>query len=174
MTEENHLNEFTVKPYHNKRVSIIKTVIVKEGSMLYGARHINTPSLAAGLARDMYEGTDRELLIVLALDAKCAPLSLELVAVGNINSCIVSPREIFKSAILSNAVHIIVFHNHVSGECTPSSEDIAITKRLIEAGELLGIPLLDHIIIGEGDSYLSLREDGIVSFSIKTQNYTKE
>ena len=141
--------------------------------MLYGARKINTPALAAGLAKDLYENTDREILIVGSLDAKCNPLSLEIVAIGNINSCIVSPREVFKHAILSNAVHIIVFHNHISGDCTPSSEDIAITKRLIDVGDLLGIPLLDHIIIGDGFSYLSLRENGVVSFNARSQLYLK-
>lgn len=174
MSEQNQLKEFAIKPYHKKRVSIIRTIIVKESSMLYGARKINSPSLAAGLARDLYENADREILIVGALDAKCNPLSLEIVAIGNINTCIVSPRETFKSAILSCAMHIIVFHNHISGECTPSNEDIAITKRLIEAGDLLGIPVLDHIIIGDGYSYLSLREEGIVSFNAKSQLYLRE
>jgi DNA repair protein RadC len=170
----NNIPDLLTDPKPMKRISIIKTIIVKEASMLYGARRINTPALAAGLAKDFYQNADREMLIVASLDSKCAPLSIEIVAIGNINSCIVSPREVFKHAIISNAVHIIAFHNHVSGECTPSSEDIAITKRLIEAGELLGIPLLDHIIIGGGDSYLSLREDEVVSFITKVQNYTKE
>lgn len=173
MNDLNHVNELISKPECRKRVSIIKTIIVKENSMLYGARQINTPSLAAGLARDLYQNADREMLIIGSLDAKCSPLSLEIVAIGNVNSCIVSPREVFKHAILSNAVHIIAFHNHISGNCTPSCEDIAVTKRLIEAGDLLGIPVLDHIIIGDGNSYLSLREEGNISFKATSNEYLK-
>ncbi len=170
----NSIKELTEKPYPRKRVSIIKTTIIKERTMLYGARQINTPVLAAGLARDLFANADRELLVVASLDTKCNPLSLEIAAIGNINTCIVSPRETFKSAILSNAVNIMIFHNHPSGDCTPSNEDIAVTKRLIEVGELLGIPLLDHIIIGGDNSYLSLRENGIALFHASSQVYLKE
>jgi len=173
MIKENHIQVLVSDPIPRKRISIIKTIIVKEATMLYGARHINTPSLAAGLARDLYQYADREILLVASLDSKCAPLSIEIVAIGNINTCIVSPREVFKHAIISNATQIIAFHNHISGICTPSSEDISITKRLVECGDLLGIPLLDHIIIGDNFSYLSLREESIVSFDNKPQVYMK-
>lgn len=174
MNELNQIKELTTNPFPRKRVSIIRTAIIKERTMLYGARQIRTPVLAAELAKELYMYADREMLIVASLDAKCNPLSLEIAAIGNVNTCIVSPREIFKSAILSNAVHIIVFHNHVSGDCTPSKEDIAVTKRLIEVGEILGIPLLDHIIIGGDNSYLSLREGGFTNFITGTQSYLRE
>ncbi len=171
---ENHISTLAMKPAPRKRVSIIKTVIIKERTMLYGARQINTPTLAADLARDLFANADREMLVVASLDAKCNPLSLEIAAVGNVNTCIVSPREIFKNAILSNAVHIMIFHNHLSGDPTPSKEDIAVTKRLIDVGELLGIPLIDHIIIGDGTDYLSLREGGLVSFCTGSHEYLRE
>lgn len=174
MMHNNHIKELAAKPHPKKRVSIIKTISVKEHSILYGARQINNPALAAGLARDLYQNSDREMLIVGTLDAKCSPLSLEIAAIGNINTCIVSPREIFKYAIISNAVHIIVFHNHVSGCCEPSAEDITVTKRLVDVGDLLGIPLVDHIIIGDGDTYLSLRESGFASFNNGSSAYLKE
>lgn len=174
MIKINQIKELTKKPEARKRVSIIKTTIIKERSMLYGARQIKTPLLAANLAQNLFANADREMLIVASLDSKCSPLSLEIAAVGNVNSCIVSPREIFKSAIISNAAHIMIFHNHLSGDCSPSNEDISVTKRLIEVGELIGIPLLDHIIIGDTTSYLSLREDGIVSFHSGSQLYLRE
>lgn len=174
MISVNQVKELTNNPTPRKRVSIIKTCIVKERTMLYGARQINTPVLAAGLARDLYANADRELLVVAALDAKCNPLSLEIAAIGNVNACIVSPREIFKNAILSNAVHIMIFHNHISGDCTPSKEDVDVTKRILEVGEVLGIPLLDHIIIGDGNSYLSLREQGMAPFKTNSQIYLSE
>jgi DNA repair protein RadC len=174
MTNTNQINQLIINPIPRKRVSIIKTMIIKERTMLYGARQVNTPALAAELARDLFANSDREMLIVASLDAKCNPLSLEIAAIGNVNTCIVSPREIFKHAIVTNAVHIMIYHNHISGDCTPSNEDISVTKRLIEAGELLGIPLLDHVIIGDGNSYLSIREDGYISFQAKSNNYLKE
>lgn len=171
MLTQNHIQDLTTNPTPRKRVSIIRTSIVKERNILYGARKINTPTLAAGLAKDLFQGADREMLIVASLDAKCNPLSLEIASIGNINSCIVSPREIFKSSIISNAVHIIVYHNHLSGDCTPSKEDIAVTRRLIDVGEIIGIPLLDHIIIGDDGNYLSFREENIVSFKISHSQY---
>lgn len=174
MIHTNEIERFTMNPKPRKRISIIKASIIKERTMLYGARQINTPALAADLARTLFTNTDREMLIVTSLDAKCNPMSLEIASIGNVNTCIVSPREIFKNAILSNAVHIMIFHNHLSGDCTPSSEDILITKRLIECGDLIGIPLLDHIIIGDSEDYLSLREDGIVSFRAVSQAYLRD
>ena len=77
----------------------------------------------------------------------------------HLNKAIVHPREVFKTAILSNAASIMAFHNHPSGETTPSQQDIQLTNRLYEAGELLGIKLLDHLIIGDG-TFTSLKEKG--------------
>lgn len=173
MINQDQLDQFIANPKPRKRISIIRTTIIKESSMLYETRQITTPRIAAGLARKLYENADREMLIICSLNTKCSPLSLEIAAIGSVNSCIVSPREVFKNAILSNAASIIVFHNHPTGDCTPSVEDLSVTKCLIEAGELLGIPILDHIIIGDSYSYLSLREKGIVSFETKPNIYMK-
>ena len=82
-----------------------------------------------------------------------------MVSVGTLNKASVHPREVFKTAILSNAASIMAFHNHPSGETTPSQQDIQLTNRLYEAGELLGIKLLDHLIIGDG-TFTSLKEKG--------------
>lgn len=84
-----------------------------------------------------------------------------MVSKGNLNSSIVHPREIFKRAVLNNAASIICMHNHPSGDPTPSQNDIDITKRIDEAGELMGIPLLDHVIIGDG-TYISLKEKMLI------------
>ncbi len=81
---------------------------------------------------------------------------------SSVNSSIVHPREIFKTAILSNAASIIISHNHPSGDPTPSKEDISITTRLKECGKILGIEVLDHVIIGEYDKYLSFKEKGLL------------
>jgi DNA repair protein RadC len=84
-----------------------------------------------------------------------------LVSIGSLNQSIVHPRDTFKTALLSNAAAILCIHQHPTGDPTPSSEDIAITRRLKEAGEIMGIKLLDHIIIGDGE-YLSFVERGLL------------
>lgn len=93
---------------------------------------------------------------MLSMDNQQKPLAMEIISIGTVNMAPVNPREVFKHAILANAANIIIIHNHTSGECTPSLSDMELTKRLIEAGEILGIPVVDHIIIGDG--YLSFAE----------------
>lgn len=145
-----------------KRVNIVSLRMVKEGSILYDIRKIVTPSEAAGLGRKFLEEADREQVMVCCLDTKNQPVSMNVVSVGCLNSTIVHPREIFKVAILSNAASIIMFHNHPSGDPEPSKEDISISKRIKEAGTLMGIELIDHLIIGSERRYCSLKEKGLL------------
>lgn len=86
-------------------------------------------------------------------------LAVDLVSVGTVNASLVHPREVFKTAIVLSATSLLVVHNHPSGETEPSEDDLAITRRLREAGDLLGIPLLDHVILGRG-AYRSLKAEG--------------
>jgi len=102
----------------------------------------------------------KEYFITLHLDGKNKISCMEEVSVGSLNQSIVHPREVFKTALLSSAAAIILIHNHPSGDPAPSREDREITRRLKEAGELLGIRVLDHIIVGE--SYLSFVEQGLL------------
>jgi DNA repair protein RadC len=102
----------------------------------------------------------KEHFIALHLDGKNRILCIDRVSVGSLNQSIVHPREVFKSAVYSSAAAIILVHNHPSLDPTPSREDIEITRRLKECGELLGIKLLDHIIVG--DSYVSFVERGML------------
>lgn len=141
-----------------KRINVISLKIVKEGSILYDVRRLSTPSEAAGLGKRFLEDLDREQVIVCCLDNKNQPVSINVVSVGTLNSSLVHPREVFKTAILSNAASIILFHNHPSGDPEPSQEDINITTRIKDAGEILGIELLDHIIIGSNGEFRSLKE----------------
>ena len=110
--------------------------------------------LGARLAR-----SDREKFMVLHLDARHNVLSVVTVSVGSLNASIVHPREVFKAAILANACAIVCVHNHPSGETEPSEEDLSITKRLVAAGDTLGIGVMDHVIIA-GKKWTSLRERG--------------
>lgn len=145
-----------------KRINVISLKLVKENSILYDIRRLTTPSEAAGLGKRFLEDLDREQVIVCCLDNKNQPVSINVVSVGTLNSSLVHPREVFKTAILSNAASIILFHNHPSGDPEPSQEDINITTRIKDAGSILGIELLDHIIIGSNDTFLSLKEKGIM------------
>lgn len=146
----------------SKRVDIVSIKMVKEKSIKYETRIISTPNDAQYLFRRFLEDSDREQLIVVSLDTKNQPTTINVASIGSLNSSIVHPREIFKSAILSNANSIIIAHNHPSGDVNPSKEDISITKRLKECGELMGINLIDHIIIGDNNRFISLKEKGII------------
>lgn len=146
----------------NKRVDIVTIKMVKEKSIKYENRKITSPSDAETLCRNFLENSDREQLIAISLDTKNQPTNINVVSIGSLNSSIVHPREVFKLAILSNANSIIIAHNHPSGDATPSREDINITKRLKECGELIGINLIDHIIIGDDERFVSLKEKGII------------
>jgi DNA repair protein RadC len=101
------------------------------------------------------------MFLALHLDGKNRIVCLDQVSVGSLNQSIVHPREVFKSACLSNAAALLLIHQHPTGDATPSQEDIAITRRLKEAGELMGIRVLDHIIVGDGE-YLSFVERGLL------------
>ena len=142
-----------------KRINIVSIKMVKESSFLYQTRQILSPNDAYEMIKEQLEGLDREQFIIACLNTKNEPTNLSVVSVGSLNKAIVHPREVFKTAILSNAASIMAFHNHPSGETTPSQQDIQLTSRLYEAGELLGLKLLDHLIIGDG-TFTSLKEKG--------------
>jgi len=144
-----------------KRVNIVTIRMVREATMLYNIRRVSSPSDAVELGKKFIQDSDREQLLLCCLDTKNQPVALNVVSIGSLNSSIVHPREVFKAAILSNAASVILFHNHPSGDTSPSSEDISITTRLKECGKLLGIELIDHIIIGD-ERYCSLKEKGIL------------
>ena len=144
-----------------KRVNWVRIELVREKSVLYSKRTVNSPTDAVSLVKDMMESSDKEKLIVCSLNTKNEPTAIEVVSIGTLNSSLVHPREVFKSSILNNANSIIVFHNHPSGDITPSSEDINITNRLKESGKILGIEVIDHIIVGQ-DNYCSLKEKGML------------
>ena len=142
-----------------KRINIVSIKMVKESSFLYQTRTISSPKDAYEMIKEQLEGLDREQFIIACLNTKNEPTNISVVSVGTLNKAIVHPREVFKTAILSNAASIMAFHNHPSGDTTPSQQDIQLTNRLYEAGELLGIKLLDHLIIGDG-TFTSLKEKG--------------
>lgn len=120
---------------------------------------IKSPEDAANAIQKEIGDEDREVFFVLCLNTKNRVVAIHRASVGSINAAIVAPREVFKSAILNNAASIIVAHNHPSNDPSPSNEDIEVTKRLVSAGDILGIEVLDHIIVGES-KYISLKSKG--------------
>ncbi|KAF6558355.1 DNA repair protein RadC [Paenibacillus sp. EKM202P] len=143
-----------------KRVQVIHLKLIREKSMLFSGRKVHKPDDTVQLFREFIGDCDRESFCILTLSTKNQPLALQQVSLGTLNSSILHPREVFKFSILSNAASIIACHNHPSGDPTPSSEDISMSIRLQKSGELLGIELLDHIILGQ-DGYVSMKERGL-------------
>lgn len=118
---------------------------------------ISSPQDVADLLMGEMRYLDREHFKALVLDTKHQVLRVVDISIGSLNSSIVHPRELYKKVIRHNGAAVIVAHNHPSGDPTPSPEDIAVTKRLVEAGTLLGVELLDHVILGDG-RFVSLKE----------------
>lgn len=102
---------------------------------------------------DEFKNQDREMLIVLGLDTRNKPVYREIVSVGTLNSTLIHPREVFKKAIIMSCNSIVVAHNHPSGDPEPSDDDKEITRQLKQAGEILDIKLLDHVIIGKDEPF---------------------
>ena len=141
-------------------INIVKVKMVKESSMAYNTPVAN-PEDAANLVREYLDGADRENFVAICLDRKGKPNAIHTVSIGSLHSSVVHPREVFKAAILSNSASIIVAHNHPSGDVTPSHDDITVTNRLKEAGKILGIEVLDHVVVGD-DSFYSMQGNGLM------------
>jgi DNA repair protein RadC len=110
---------------------------------------IRGPEDALRVLKRCFAGGDREQFLVILLNARHEVLGVETVSVGSLNASIVHPREVFKPAVLCSAASIILAHNHPSGDPEPSEEDLTITKRLVEVGEIHGIAVLDHLIVAD-------------------------
>lgn len=123
---------------------------------------VSSPGDAAGLVMEKLRHELREHFCVVMLDTKNKVLGVEDISIGSLNTSLVHPREVFRPAIRKASAGIVLIHNHPSGDPLPSREDIDVTKRLLEAGKLLGIEVLDHVIIGDG-RYVSFREKGLMS-----------
>jgi len=145
-------------------------IIIAEAGTEYKtaeARTIRSPEAAANEAREI-AGSDTECMVVLCLNAKNGMLASEIISTGIVDASLVHPREVFRSAIMRNSSAIILVHNHPSGDTTPSAEDIRITRQVVDAGKIIGIGVLDHMIVGMRDGKLestSIREMGLVDFS---------
>lgn len=140
--------------------------IIREKSETYydGRKSMNNPDDAAKLFKEYYEENfdmDKEHFSVIMVDTKNKMIGINLVSMGTVNQTITHPREVFRPAVMASANSVFLCHNHPSGDPTPSREDIDTTKRLKEAGKILGIEILDHIILGD-NRHVSLLEKGMI------------
>lgn len=143
----------------NKRVVLEKEVSTNRPDLSYVIRSPqDVVDLSRGFMRIHEE--PEEYMYMICLNTKNRVIGVFEISHGTVNSSLVGPREVFQKALLANAVSVIFVHNHPSGDSTPSREDINITSKLVEAGKLLSVEVLDHIVIG--DQYTSLKEKGYV------------
>jgi DNA repair protein RadC len=124
--------------------------------------YVSTPEDVVSLCWPQLRGADKEHFWALALNIKNRLLKVIEVSVGSLNASIVHPRELFKDAVRVSAASVVVVHNHPSGDPSPSGADIQLTRRLVKAGDVLGIDVLDHVIIGDDGDHASMRELGLM------------
>jgi DNA repair protein RadC len=140
-----------------------RIALVREPGVKLAERpQLRVPAQAAPLFAQYIGEIDREIFTVALLTVRHRVLGLHTVSVGCLTSSLVHAREVFKPAILAGAAAVLLAHNHPSGDPEPSAEDVALTRRLVSAGQLLGIEVLDHLILGEAGRFVSLRERGAV------------
>lgn len=142
---------------HAYAIPRYRVTLVKECLAHPSPVKISDSQNAYRLLEPLFDGLDREHFMVVGLDAKHAVIGINTVSIGSVTMSIVHPREVFKPLVLMNTSAVILAHNHPSGDATPSPEDRALTRRLKEGGELLGIVVLDHLVLGE-DRYYSFAD----------------
>ena len=146
------------------QISFERVVLIKEKAKRYELpREIGSPKDAYRAVTTITNVQEeaQEVFGILILNTKNKIVAVHEISRGILNSSLIHPREVFKPAVLHNALSIICFHNHPSGDPNPSKDDAEITRRLVKAGEIMGIKILDHIIVGD-DRYTSLKERGIL------------
>jgi DNA repair protein RadC len=154
-------------PPFSKSISVYRVSLVKDESVSFGNVRLANSQEAQALIQNLIltKGQpDREQFVVALLNAKNEMIGLNIVSVGALSSAPVHPREVLKPAILANSAAMILAHNHPSNDLQPSSEDIAITRKIIRAAEIVGIQVHEHLIISmEDDRYYSFADQGIIA-----------
>lgn len=139
----------------------VRVMLVRDGRARRDDVALDTPEAAFHYLRPKARRLDREHLWRIDLDTRSRVLGFEVVSIGTLSASLVHPREIMKGALLANAAGIILAHNHPSGDCSPSPEDRDATQRVRRACELMGVPLIDHLVIGGGKFY-SFKSAGLL------------
>jgi DNA repair protein RadC len=145
-------------------LEVVSVRLVKDAPIL-SEHKIRSPEDAVAVVGEMLSEMDREVVCVINLKTDGTPINCHFASVGGLNANIICPRELFKSSILSNAASMILVHNHPSGNLWPSKDDIAMTEKMIRLTHLMGIPLLDHVIVGRDQKeYFSFKEKGMADY----------
>ena len=147
------------------RINVYSLRQVKEKSGLYEVdKTIRKPEdavIAVNAVLELQEQA-QEVFGILTLNTKNVIVGVHVISTGTIDASMSHPREVFKAALLNNAASIILFHNHPSGQTDPSRADVEITKRMMEAGELMGVTVLDHVVVGDSGQFTSLKQAGLI------------
>jgi DNA repair protein RadC len=158
-------------PAKTYRAPVYRVTLVRDGSVTAEATRetADSPAVVAELVRKLIGDSPQEHLVAICVDARSKVIGVSEVSRGTLSASLVHPRETLRTAILLNAAAFIVAHNHPSGDCNPSPDDRDTTRRLVRAGELMGIPCCDHIILAGGvqpdgtdKSFFSFREHGLI------------
>ena len=153
--ESNEFKRYRVPEY---RVALVREASIES---IHNPSSVFSPKQVADIFMPHLHFRDREHFMILMLNTKNKAIGINTVSIGSLCASIVHPREIFKPAMIAGSASIILVHNHPSGDPSPSQEDLEVTKRLVDGGNLLGVAVRDHVIIGEGVWY-SFREKGLI------------
>lgn len=145
--------QMSLNEYRLNEVSV--RLVMHESSSLYSGTPIKSPEDGVEVMKDLLSQMDREMVCIINMDNKLRPINYNVVSIGALDSSIVPMTNCFKTAIMSNAAAVMLFHNHPTGDVTPSDEDKHVTERIIAAGQILGIKVIDHVIVGayQGNTY---------------------
>lgn len=143
------------------KIDMVRLQMIRESHPTYEVI-VRSPNDIKQMVQELIGNEDKEHFIIFMLNTKNLITAIHTVSIGSINSAIVHPREVFKALLLNNSASVILAHNHPSGDPTPSPEDIGMTARLAEVGNLIGIEVLDHIIVGNYDRFISMKEKGLM------------
>ena len=151
----------TSQPFKKRYIPMFQVRLVRDGSVTTDRKTVRSPEDAHQILQGYFADLPNEHFVALLLNTKNHVIALTPVSEGSLNASIVHPRELFQRAILGNCASVILAHNHPSGDPNPSPEDLELTRKLAEAGKLLDIAVLDHVILGDG-SFVSLKERGLL------------
>ena len=148
-------------PIEPQTIARYRVALVREESTPYDTpQSCSDPQSAARFVHQILSSWDREVMGAILLDIRNRAIGHQLAYIGTLTRAAVEPRGILSAALLANAAGLILFHNHPSGDPSPSAEDLAFTRRMAEAGEIVGVRVLDHIVVGEAPAFVSLRQRG--------------
>jgi DNA repair protein RadC len=155
---------FLFQKGESMHIDVVRLEVVRDKTVEYGNKRINSPEDLATLGFKLIGNADREVFLTVCLSTKNTINAVHPVSMGSLNTSVVHPREVYKLAVINNSASVAFLHNHPSGDAEPSKEDIKVTRQLVDAGKVLGIRVLDHVIVGD-EAFYSLSDNNVCDFS---------